>query len=174
MEKFTARNGDQVVFKAEDRVEISRPGGDHLGALKPVQALREFFQHERDEELGRWRHNGHLVAYARAEYPSYSHKGRSVMILDERDGRLIERWERDNTPDEWTDAAQAYFAAHPAPKPWHDAKPGEVWLLTFLSGEQMIGLVDQDGECFLSGVRELTVIKSTAFTAGRRIWPEVS
>ena len=26
-------------------------------------------------------------------------------------------------------AARAYFKAHPARKPWHDAKQGEVWLL---------------------------------------------
>lgn len=27
------------------------------------------------------------------------------------------------------DIADRFFAAHPKPKPWHDAKPGEVWAI---------------------------------------------
>lgn len=169
-ETFTASNG--VVLDVDG-------GAIHKDAVMTVKgefkdALREFFQYERDQELGRWRDPENL---ARVAYPT---SPQTVFIMDESTGQGAEysRQTANDSSANYGDrlkrqSARAYFAAHPAPEPWHDAKPGEVWLLTFLSGEQMIGLVDHDGECFIGGGQELTVIKSTAFTDGRRIWPEV-
>lgn len=89
----------------------------------------------------RWRYNDHIVVYpdTRDQGHSYNNTlGRGVTILDETPlPKIYTRWEnKDNTlvrfDDEITEAAFAYWAAHPAPKPaWHDAKEGEVWIVTY-------------------------------------------
>lgn len=167
MEKFTASNGIAVEKDVHGCVSV---GG--INSLRDeTQTLREFFQHERDQELGRWRSKEHPEYFGMADEGNYIgwfyNERTNHGFYADRDTNV-----RLYTAEEREVVAE-YFGAHPEAKPWHDAKPGEVWLLTFLSGAQMIGLVDHDGECFISGVRELTVIESTAFAAGRRIWPEV-
>lgn len=184
MEKFTASNGVEIVRKGdEDTYQAWNIGNANRVLFAPheFEALREFFLHERDQELGRWRwpeDQNVVVVPDRSNF--YGDGKRWASVYDERRmGR--NSWYCADTSSKGVrgdqpmhDAAHDYFAAHPVSKPWHAAEPGEVWLLTFLSGEQMIGLVDHDGECFIGAGQELTVIKSTAFTAGRRIWPEVS
>jgi hypothetical protein len=44
---------------------------------------------------------------------------------------IVSARDTDDSQDGRFHAARAYFAAHPQPKPWHAAKPGEVWELTF-------------------------------------------
>lgn len=104
--------------------------GPYFETVQPteVEALREYFQAERDEELNRWRwsENPDYVVYP---------LGCGVKILREKDASKF-FWTRSDAvhfvavADETGDAvraAVAYFEAHPEPKPWHDAKPGEVW-----------------------------------------------
>lgn len=128
-----------TAFEASNGVSISRqpPVTDrgpwlmvdgHMTSPNDAQALREFFQYERDEELGRWRwpENPDYVVYPRGES--------GVHVLDESSGigaaRFIHRNGDPDNPTAEYKAAYAYFEAHPERKPWEAAKPGEVWLLT--------------------------------------------
>ncbi|MDR6691374.1 hypothetical protein J2X55_002286 [Microbacterium sp. 1154] len=121
MNAFTASNGISVTPSA------SIVGGTSVNDValhkREADALREFFQAEADERLGRWRW---------PENPAY--------------------------------VVAAYFDAHPEPKPWHGAEPGDVFLVTWPGSE-----------------REEAVIVPGAWpkawecvTSARRIWPEVS
>lgn len=121
-------------FKASNGVEI-RPFDDlRRGAgysYEEVEALREFFQAERDAELGRWRWPEH------PDYVVYPNKNHSVSVIDESTGVREESLTRDETNHDipavrnvFFRAAKAYFDAHPERKPWHDAEPGDVWELT--------------------------------------------
>ena len=69
-------------------------------------------------------------------------------------------------------ALREFFQAEAAHKPWHDAKPGEAWLLT-VDGEEIIALrdVDEDFCTTHSGYRVIRYNRD-GITAGRRIWPE--
>lgn len=101
---------------------------------KDLEEMREHFRRERDTELGRWRHPDHpdYVVYpqaAREDNPR-------CLVLHEPTGEtnLITRRQVTSGVISVSQAdivALAYFAAHEAPKPWHDAAPGEIWLLTF-------------------------------------------
>ena len=176
MSKFTASNGVEIRVERDFSGDIyltGKAGGSLVatGNLEGIEALREFFQHERDQELGRWRwpENPNWVAYP-------NEGGDTVTVLDE------------TYPDEWgftyrrgshfldyphaAPAAKAYFAAHPKPKPWHEAVEGEVWLLMFPNSTQAWFV---NGGYF-QNVRTLTNINKTdpGITAARRIWPEDS
>lgn len=97
-----------------------------------TQLMREFFQRENDERLGRWRwpENPDYVVYARGTA--------GVHVLDESSGigaaRYIHRNGDPCNPTAEYQAAYAYFAAHPESKPWLDAKPGEIWDVTTKDG----------------------------------------
>ena len=97
------------------------------------EALRAFFQAERDQELGWWRDpeepdwvvyphkydNDTVVVYnERTSSTSFPHRG----ATETSSGNCIS-----------IRVAKRYFAAHPdeeTHKPWHDAKAGEYWLVT--------------------------------------------
>lgn len=178
-EKFTASNGvtvssetqaitgrRRIKFETEHVGEVFEVSGEYMTAL--VEKL----DHERDQELGRWRYNSYLVIY-QAENHQPGNRARSVYVLDERTAKMHMRHEgqaawREADP-ELTTAAASYFAAHPLPKPWHDAKPGEVWVLTVDGKEDAFKL---HGDLFRNGA--LWDIEQTDrhITAGRRIWPE--
>lgn len=200
-EKFTASNGMQVAWRPDDRgVEVLQsnaeyakyclpePGWRVVGAATSASgnpgftdgsesavALREFFRHERDEELGRWRwpENPDYVVY-----PDYDGH---VSTLHEITGIERGSYSRDGVTganDNATSvlAARAYFAAHPISKPWHDAKPGEVWLLTLAGGDEQPSVVfDFDGVAHFSipGIEDFS-INYGRITAGRRIFPEAT
>lgn len=142
------------------------------------EVLREFFQHERDEELGRWRwpENPDYVVYVKCESESEPRAG--VRVLHERTGRsrdigraVVNACEA--TVSRFGRAARAYFEAHPERKPWHDATEGEVWIVTpskaLTCGERVqYPAIFQAGRFRDHGgsweARDLT--------AARRIWPE--
>lgn len=129
MNEFTASNGYKVT-----------PNGDganvHQGIMSTpiypdeMQALREFFQAEADERAGRWRYldEPQYVVYYDQMQDRVTVFNENLM--DDEDGGC--GISRGNTLDypSVQHIAQAYFAAHPEPKPWHDAKPGEVWSIT--------------------------------------------
>lgn len=175
MEKFTASNGvkiDQIAANGiTGGLELKPVWGKNTFVFEEeLLALREFFQHERDEELGRWRwpENPNWVIYRKSDD--------EVTVLDELDpeegGYTVYREDEEIWP-EFQPAARAYFAAHPEPKSWHDAQEGEVWLITSSNPSRSERLCefpaifqadrfrDHGGSW---GVRDIV--------AARRIWPE--
>lgn len=164
-----------MTFVASNGVTVNRGDGDwcHVAAL-PIppheyQALREFFQHERDEELGRWRHPDYPNFYARrvskGEVGVWSERTNQYRIVCEP----MEQYTY-NTAER--QVARLFLEAHPEPKPWEDAKEGEVWLLT-IDGVESPAIVDSVGdfnaatESFITGTPDMDRI-----TAARRIYPE--
>ena len=170
-------NEVQVSLDDVGRVQLRRAGGDEgVYTLETTEALRAFFQAERDEQLGRWRdpENPDYVAYPGSVSPDW------VVVLDESTGRAdVVFKQRQNPPKDsaFTLVAERYFAAHPQPKPWVDAKPGEVWALTYAGIEETAWVAD-----FTWGApprfRQFKNLLNPIFTndkhitAGRRIWPE--
>lgn len=129
-----------------------------------VEALREFFQHEHDEELGRWRwpENPDFVVYAEDDgVHNVVNEKTGLSLMATRGG--VNRHD-----DQHADAARAYFETHPERKPWHDAKPGEVWELK-VDGIGLALAVDSAGE--FQGLVTRSP-QSASITDGRRIWPE--
>ncbi len=146
--------------------------GSNLIEIEVVQGLKQFFQNERDRQLGRWRwpDKPDYVVYPSELYltpPSAD----LVTVFNERTGQSAHcRREDDGNSGHFSLAARAYFAAHPEPKPWHDAKPGEVWALIVDGVEKAFTL---HGDLYRTG--NLHDIEQTDghITSGRRIWPEV-
>lgn len=160
--QFQARSGRTIKVGEDGTMRF------HLGNgyLAPDQAMdaEEYFQAKRDEELGRWRwpENPHLVVYPRRDG--------AVLVLNEMsvNGGILYR-RGDAVSDIESEAACAYFAVHHEPKPWHEAKDREVWVLTHVKGETGAFIVD--GNRFEGGSWSLPR-DAASITEGRRIWPE--
>ncbi|HLS01623.1 MAG TPA: hypothetical protein VK054_06525 [Beutenbergiaceae bacterium] len=198
-ETFTASNGIEIEI-SQDRYLLGN--GDYgsgptyaTAGPEGIDALREYFQAERDTELGRWRdpEAPDVVVY---HLPSAKREatGRTVRVLDERLGAAAicnEHLERSSDPTNAEPTAKRYFAAHPEPKPWHDAKPGEAWALTIDGTEHLAQTItgriaiyphDADPEFFIPTLIPANTIgdiwehtwspSDQRITAGRRIWPE--
>ena len=117
----------QVGLDEVGRIHLSRAGYcNGIYTLETTEALREYFQAERDDALGRWRdpEEPDWVVYRMPEEDDED--GRCVRLLNELSGERWLSWERIAIYD----SSARYFAAHPEPKPWHDAKAGEYWLVT--------------------------------------------
>lgn len=173
MTEFTASNGITVGLD-EDRVTFSKTRATPPIWFDPdeVAALREFFQHERDELLGRWRstEDPDVVVYAISNL--------KIRVIDESGHGNAASFDRDDSDGlgPLSCAAREFFDAHPEPKPWGNAIPGEVWYLT---REGINGLQE-------AGHREGSVVfwpitgqpgytpeyQASDFIGGRRIWPE--
>lgn len=177
---FVASNGIEVVPDEQD-LYIGDPA---LSPLTPagVAALREFFQHERDEELGRWRwpENPEYVVY-KARAGERVPDARHVTVSNESNGDAAWLFEVESGGvsggGSWArDAARAYFAAHPESKPWHDARHLSLWVLT-LDGCASPEVYIRRGEVFRPVNNESRVSidgRDALITGARRIWPEVS
>jgi hypothetical protein len=122
MDKFVASNGVTVDTDVHGCVTVA--GVESL--RDSSQALREFFQHERDQELGRWRW---------PENPDYvvvqaDNGGERAWVVNERN-QQITGWvwradlDRSTARAQVVAAARAYFDAHPEPKPI-PTEPGSV------------------------------------------------
>lgn len=177
---FTASNG-VTLHPHDSRMDVNCSGSAHPDghklSVKETEALREFFQHERDEELGRWRwpDNPQYVVYPRGDS--------GVRVLRETGMGDLEWVDRgDERSYEFCHAARAYFGAHPERKPWHAPDAGDHWALHIahgmaLSGDEHLykytrwgsqgrwGFVPTDGGSVLDPT-------DPTITAGRRIWPE--
>lgn len=181
MTEFTASNGIKVDIGDDERVHFTgaRVTSPVWLGDGEIQALREFFQHERDEELGRWRWPEN------PEYVVYGHPSGDATVFREQmpvGGILYRRG--DDVVDMESQAARAYFETRPERKPWHDAKPGETWRLTVEGMSRLgmdltfnvIGVTDHVQARFarpqVSGEQMEYSIDSDAIVAGRRIWPE--
>lgn len=174
MTDFTASNGIILSPHPNGRIKIiyrdssGREGDETWAGADDGVALREFFQHERDEELCRWRWP------ERPEFVVYP-EGDAVRVLRESSGTNWYPVPRPINPvgtaaDIQYQAAAAYFDAHPVKKPWHDAKPGEVWIVT-VDGTDRALLVDP--RQFTDGNLGYDFTDS-GITAARRIYPEAS
>lgn len=185
--KFTASNGVEIETSEDGYLRGNKhihPGVLYATAGPDgVEALREFFQHERDQELNRWRDpdNPDLVVYRRPEEDDYD--GRAVAVLDDSTGVAFTYWEKYGLDgqgvtryEKGQEAAGRYFAAHPETKPWDEAEPGEAWVLTIDGSEEAAMLMysyDSDTHEFYIGSSDSLYSRSDpSITAGRRIWPE--
>lgn len=173
MNEYTASNDYMVRVRATG-TELAVEGG--FGILhvskERTQALREFFRAEEDERLGRFRHGEYVV------YPDGEDQlgNRHVVTVWEKNGRRDSIYE-DNIPNTvYGASARAYFDAHPEPKPWHNAKPGEVWVLTVDGAESAFypsKSLDRAFTPVTPGTGRTAVsMDSFEITAGRRIYPE--
>lgn len=118
MTDFVASNGIRVYLDEHGGVEWS--GGSRLGEPKNVvtQAFREFFQAERDSELGRWRSKEH------PEYVAYPKHDGSVRVVLEATGEGADHWRnRESGVLMGAAVAREWFAAHPEPKSF-PSEPG--------------------------------------------------
>lgn len=91
-----------------------------------IDALRTFFRAEEDKRIGRWRWPEH------PEWVVYPGERQLVTVFNEEnpsDGACTLGKGGDTWPH-FRKAANAYWAAHPEPKPWHLAKSGESWLVS--------------------------------------------
>lgn len=182
-EKFTASNGVDVESGKFGKTHLYRTDlvDGRLSRLKEwdfldvddMEALEEYFLAKRDKELGRWRwpENPNWLVYWNEE------DSNEVIVFDESDpaegGVRITRGEDRDWPH-FQPAAQAYFAAHPEPRPWLDAKPGEVWIFEWTLGSKQPALILNNGKFVLrdndySG-KEYS-LEEPAVKAGHRIYP---
>ena len=186
MNDFTASNGFQIVDRPggfhiiDDEGEDSLRDYSHLSDAD-MDALREFFRTEDDARLGRWRSTqyDYFVVYPDAIERDLcivvNESGGKSHILT-RDGRLVGS---DHAGGLFFDVAAEYFDAHPEPKPWRDAEPGEGWLLT-IDGHECAAVTLPDPNGVFCGVKFETAEHglfgrhAAAITAGRRFWPEAS
>ena len=138
-------------------------------ATADLETLREYFQAERDEALGRWRdpENPNMVCYPVACDLD------AVLVMYEGDMTRYyatrSTW-KDVTPHYVSETAGRYFAAHPEPKPWEEAKPGEVWVLTRWGTAEPFLVTG--GEFITADLAVIVDLDDDSITAGRRIWPE--
>lgn len=158
-------------------VEFDHSGGRFILTPSQWEALSALALAERDEALGRWRwpENPDYVVY-----PESGNHGDGLNVLHEPTAYTTFFYPADlkisHGGGAYASAAHAYFAAHPEPKPWHDAKPGEVWVLTVDSQEFPWGVgagVDL-GKFIYAGGESNIPLTWHEITAGRRIWPEAT
>lgn len=169
-----------MTFTASNGVELDDygnwDGGGPAELVERHKARMEFYQHLRDEELGRWRWPSNL------DYVVYPQHDGSVLVTFERIGESSILYRRDDpVHDMEGEAARAYFTAHPVRKPWHDAKPGEVWALTI---DHAGVRAEYDGAvaCYLDERGDFVATqglmridqRDAQITGARRIWPEAS
>ena len=175
---FTASNGVRVTRRGESvRLSCEFMANriatfDDLN-MQDLDALREFFQHERDKELGRWRwpEKPDYVVYPKERSTSGK---RMVRVVSEAHGYGCDYCEGDRDGNEQRLAASAYFAAHPEPKPeWHDAKPGEVWAITAGSHPDEFAVQVTTELVFGTHDGDLISTKDEGIVSARRIFPEV-
>lgn len=199
MNDFTASNGGTVEILDSGRVRVidrsPRRLSDNATSVSRAtyldvsqfEALREFFQAEADERLGRWRwpENPDItVRVAPKHAQRIGASGDTVMIQQDSDG-YVGYYGRDSLP-EITDraggivrAGHAYFDAHPEPKPWHDAQIGETWVLLGAHLDLAVTVVGGMSERWFTratvfGRVERFELTDPSITDARRIWPEVS
>lgn len=179
MNDFTASNGLNMSHLDGGGLRVAIPPDRYEGWQKMnlaptlVNALREYFQAEVDERAGLWRskkdptwtalREGDVVFFQNADHQ----RGFSAALVNDA-------WKNTWSP-ELVDVAREYVEAHPEPKPWHDAKRGEVWIvdthIRTWGGEQPM-FVSEDRK-FHNSSWSLPVNDPDVRSA-RRIWPEVS
>ena len=170
---FTSSGGVAVEELAEANSSLSRwrvGGAIFRHTPNEIEALREFFLHERDKELGRWRFDRGSRVYV--VYPSING---SVRVLEESTGQseVVTREAAAFDQFAWAnEVADSYFAAHPDPKPWHDAKPGEIWVITTENVADEVAVQVTPEGTFQYNDGHAWAIQDMPIRSARRIWPE--
>jgi hypothetical protein len=131
--EYTASNGIKIEWCGMSDWLV---GGKKKVSLDQFAALREFFRAEEDARLERWR-SPEVPDYLVYYWGQPTTAG--VVVFCEVTGSVSPVIRRDADPENQSPdyrAARAYFDAHPEPKPaWHDAKEGEVWVITWEGNE---------------------------------------
>lgn len=179
--EFRARSG-RLVLNREDGSVAFHLGNGYLGA-DVVMDAEEFFQAKRDAELGRWRWpaNPQWIVYPRR--PGFVPYGDAdLLVINEVDGSAMEYVATDDDGTCYTgreepaaEAARAYFEAHPARKPWEDAKAGDVWVIEVEGVESYAVHVVAEffgAVSFQTPTGRKVDMNNSAFTGFRKIWPE--
>jgi len=103
-----------------------------------------------------------------------------IQIESHGNGGLISKWPttRYNLLISGGDAEalREFFLREREAKPWHDAEPGEVWVLTVDGSEEFPCSVSPSGPDFEPIAHPVwaTIARgSDRITSARRIWPEV-
>ena len=167
---FTASNGIEIEI-SQDRYLLGN--GDYgsgptyaTAGPEGIDALREYFQNERDAELGRWRDE------ESPDYVVYPARAGSITILHEPTGRhrhLTGRGEAGIATGQFADTARRYFATHPEPKPWHSAEVGTLWRITAGAlGKTRLAIAHEDAT-FTD--HDGIGWKADEITHATRIWP---
>ena len=163
----------QVDLDEVGRIHLSRAGYcNGIYTLETTEALRAFFQAEREEQLGWWRdpENPNTVVYPRPDHDD--HDGRCILLLNETTGDTGYEWERLAT----SGPGLRYFAAHPQPepKPWEEAEHEEIWVITANgdTGPALATTSHRRGTGLAFQTANGTLLDAAEITAGRRIWPE--
>ena len=170
--KLTKRDVDDVY-----RLDFGPGTAPIILSEEEMDELRAHLQAERDEQLGRWRdpENPNVVVYPCLNQDDGY--GRVVWVLDEAE--MVSGTVLDDRHSH--SSASRYFETHPLPEPepksWVDAKPGEVWALTYAGIEETAWVADFTWGApprFRQFKNLLTPIftNDKHITAGRRIWPE--
>lgn len=177
---------DEKVFTASNGTVLNRWGFNVTPDSPWVlydgihEARKEFYQHLRDQELGRWRdpENPHMVCYPSTE-PEGS-EVRKIWVVDEATGKSLRAWEKhlplsyDQFAARVSETARRYFEAHPETKPWHNAQPGEVWLLT-VGGHtpELVLVLDNRPDNEFSNAEGLRLpVTNPEITHAERIYPK--
>lgn len=184
-ETFEASNGVTVMRNTDDGPDIDYQswsiGNAREVLLAPheVDALREFFQHERDQELGRWRDQ---ESPERFVVPG--HADDWIQVWNEARMKGEGTYTRSSAVIHFGNpkypcaaTAKRYFDAHPEPKPWHDARDGQLWLIRFSDypNTDVSALVKNGTFVYNDHCHDgIAAVNDSTITAGRRIWPEVS
>ena len=166
MKVFTATNG--ILFTITEDGVLRWEGG--YDPRRVTDALREYFQRERDTQLGRWRdpENPNMVCYPVAcdlDAVWVMYEGAGSRYYVNRTGWELTR------PQYASETAGRYFQAHPEPKPWEEAKVGEIWEIGLLELGPSACLVTE-GDFVEISKRFEVAIGSSLIESGRRIWPE--
>ncbi|WP_144834057.1 hypothetical protein [Microbacterium sp. BH-3-3-3] len=189
MKYFTASNGIEVGITPDgfSQLNLNPKGnrivfGSSVSSFSPdtTAALREFFQAEADERLGRWRWPQN------PQWVLYPDEDGDVVAMDESTGQstsLLTRLTVSRFPNaEGCPAARAYFDAHPEPKPWQQAEAGELWELTVEGVTRTYASIASTGQndvyIRFFPTHEVNAVtlgtKAPVISAGHRIFPEVS
>lgn len=170
MAEFTASNGVTVnTSDARDSLYCVDAKGDTCAtaAVDGTQALREFFEHEKDEQYGRWRWPEH-PAFVVYPIPGDLHR---LRVLYEPNG-IAHALSPDSATSETHGAhraARAYWAAH-RDQPWYHARPGEVWELTFKDGLTRAAFTVNPEHRFTHPALGGFDLTDPAFVDGRLVW----
>ena len=184
-DSFTASNGIQITMDPDRDGKVYLVGrrargdeGQYLdthvtGGPEGIAALREFFQHERDEERGLWRSptdpSWTAVRRNTTIYFQNEDHERSFHFVPKLEGS-IRAWSADLQA-----LAYEYIEAHPERKPWEDAKAGDVWVIEVECVESFAVHVVAEffgAVSFQTPTGNKVNMTNSTFTGFRKIWPE--
>jgi hypothetical protein len=159
-ETFTASNGVEVVT-ANGHLQCD--GWVAAVGSPAYEALTEFFLHQ----AGLWVDpvTGSLVIRRKNADDS---DGRAIAVI--MNGVMHFVWDHCDNRADLQEIKERYFEAHPERKPWHDAKPGEVWAFTLRDAKnEIVAMIDPT---IPGGSARTDYLHSPDIISGRRIWPE--